>query len=484
MTFPMQRPPAKPSAWELAGAGALVFLLAANVFRAWTQSITVDEAITYNQVLSGPLSQVLTDARVNNHVLQSALSWISVHLFGLSEFSLRLPSVLAGALYFAVIWRLSQFCFGRGPLVLLSILALAGNPFVLDYLSAARGYGLGLALFFWAFEQVFMFLAADREPRRLYRAGIGLGLAVAANLVISTAAAALGLVLAIALARERRGFWQLVDGFAGPALVTGFVILALPVSRLERDQFYYGSSNLSTFAFNLADLSFAHKDVLVSLGYHSIRGALAGIVLPLLFAAIVAAGLLALWRWPKRTLPSALAALTGGTLVILLAAVVALHHGVNLLYPLGRTGICWAPLFTLGCLALVRWPPGRAASAPLVLFLLASVGTFALGFTTNYYSEWKFDSGTKRAVNMIRAREAATGRRDVSVTTSSFIDPSTAFYRTLYHLDWMRPIPGGGADRLADYYLLWPADHSLLAKRNLRTILSDRESGLILAIPQ
>src|SRR5436305_14681813 len=83
-------------------------LFTVNIYRAATQSITVDEAYAYDLFIEPPLAQVLTSFNATHHVLQSLLSKRSVKSFGVSEFTLRLPTLIGGLLYFVVVYLLSR----------------------------------------------------------------------------------------------------------------------------------------------------------------------------------------------------------------------------------------------------------------------------------------------------------------------------------------------------------------------------------------
>jgi hypothetical protein len=87
-------------------------LLAANFYRAATQSIVHDEAITWELYLSGPASAVFHFYDANNHFLAIILFRISTTLFGHSEFAIRLPAVLAGAWFFWTVFRLCALILG------------------------------------------------------------------------------------------------------------------------------------------------------------------------------------------------------------------------------------------------------------------------------------------------------------------------------------------------------------------------------------
>src|SRR5277367_3346735 len=107
--------------WNMLSRAILLILLISCAFRAATQSITIDEAFTWQSYLVNPFGMIFTapyDA--NNHVLSTMLCWISIHLLGTSEFTLRLPSVLACAIYFVSVFRISTILFKNRPAHFLS----------------------------------------------------------------------------------------------------------------------------------------------------------------------------------------------------------------------------------------------------------------------------------------------------------------------------------------------------------------------------
>ncbi|MGB6944447.1 MAG: hypothetical protein WBE37_18760, partial [Bryobacteraceae bacterium] len=125
-------------------AALLLFsvLLAANIYRAATQSFVHDEALTWQYYLSGPASDIFHTFTANNHFLATVLFKISITLFGTSEFAIRLPTVLAGAWFYWTVFRLCGMVLGDGWLFLTGCGALTLNPLLLDFFVAARGYGL------------------------------------------------------------------------------------------------------------------------------------------------------------------------------------------------------------------------------------------------------------------------------------------------------------------------------------------------------
>ena len=124
----------------------------------------------------------------NNHILSSIMIKLSVTLGGLSPFTLRLPSLIAGFfLTLGVFWLLKRI--DSWPLRWAAFAVVCLHPMLLDFSIAARGYSLSLAFFVWAP----LFLYGTPLPDRR----ILLGLSIASNLAILFPV--LALLVAVAL---------------------------------------------------------------------------------------------------------------------------------------------------------------------------------------------------------------------------------------------------------------------------------------------
>ena len=177
---------------------SVVFLI--NVFRACSQSITYDEAVTYHYYVAAPWSRLLAKL-ANNHLVNSLGCRATTWLFGTSELTIRMPSLGGGMLYLASLLLVCHYGFGAGPFLLLATALIALNPMVLDFLSAARGYGLALGFLLAGMYQLLMYLDQPdarfyngKGRRRLIVAAVCLALAVHSNLSFLIGAG--GLVLA------------------------------------------------------------------------------------------------------------------------------------------------------------------------------------------------------------------------------------------------------------------------------------------------
>ena len=116
----------------------------------------------------------------NNHLLSTAIGLMSYKLVGLSLLGSRIGSVLAFGLYAWAAWRIG----GRAERITVRwslLFALLLCPFVLDFFSLFRGYGLQMAFWLVALDGALRY-AENRGSRALAQALTGLLLANAAVL--------------------------------------------------------------------------------------------------------------------------------------------------------------------------------------------------------------------------------------------------------------------------------------------------------------
>lgn len=108
------------------------------VIRANSLSFTHDEAFSYKFLIGQDDPQVTA----NHHILNTQLMGVSKSLFGKSELALRLPNVLAFLLFAAGYFLITTRTKIKHSWLLFALYFF--NPFVLDFFSLARGYGLSM----------------------------------------------------------------------------------------------------------------------------------------------------------------------------------------------------------------------------------------------------------------------------------------------------------------------------------------------------
>lgn len=377
--------------WILA---ALAGLVGAHVIvRAWCVPTIHDEAMTFFvYVQTGDFLPFLSHWDAGNHLLDTALAWCCYKVFGMHAWALRLPSIAAFVLYawYTLRWgtlirsALTRWCLW-GALLLF--------PFLLDFFSLFRGYGIGMAALSAALFHGAGYL---RSRRSIDLIGTLCWMTVATF-------ADLGLITLHGLLLVAMLFAWITDAprqrIAKPLLLLllpGVVPLAFAASyslALEaHGSLYYGSTQ------GLVNGSIASLSIL-----------LFGLDHPVLNAsvALLVMVLLLLSGWIFRTGARdhrtwAIALLSGLLLADVLGRVV-LFHWRGTLYPEDRTALQWALLSVL-LFALVVDGNRRYRPASLLLFALPLRTLLTLNVDrTSYWPEQAIPIGMHQRIHELQA---------------------------------------------------------------------------------
>jgi Dolichyl-phosphate-mannose-protein mannosyltransferase len=162
------------------------FLLTYLIIRAQTISLNWDEAYSFFEFVRTPrwFPVELNTMSANNHFLNSWLMKMSVAFLGESELALRLPNLLASLLYFYTAMRIAQLLFTKRIWQVGVFLIITVNPYLLDYFSMARGYGISMAFLLAAVYQFLLFFRNNYSIVQAYRVQLFLLLALLANLTM------------------------------------------------------------------------------------------------------------------------------------------------------------------------------------------------------------------------------------------------------------------------------------------------------------
>jgi hypothetical protein len=435
-------------------SAAVAVLAAWLVIRASTQSLTHDEALTYNDFVTRSWYGVFTTYYPNHHILHTVLVKLVTSVFGVSELTLRLPAILGGVLYAICSARLTARLLGRNVWAAVTLALLVLNPYVVDFLVASRGYALALAFFVWHIDELLL--------GRSIRASLLAGLAVCANVTFLFAVAATTLARLL-LHRDRRFLANSVR-LVLPGMAIFGAICGAAVSSARKDQFFIGTESLWEMASDLMTVSFRYG----SRDY-----------LPLALPALIVAGCAALAALFAKATPAAVPRFFALSSLLVIAELVAVHVATGLLYPTPRTGLY---LVVLGTLLLST---GAAASERRLLLvpLFAIAIAYAAQLPTRSFYEWRYDAATARLFEQVLATTPPAGMR---ICADWPYEPTLNFYRGLRNAKMIEPIERDTFEQ-CDFALVNVRErfvgtrHDLLFARSpLREIARDHASGSVL----
>jgi hypothetical protein len=442
------------------------------VYKAAHTSITHDEVSTYDY-LHFSFWQLLQDPRcfgtANNHVLNTLLMKLSVGAFGTAEWALRLPNLLAFALFLGVAARwvlaLSELHGFRWAAMLLLVV----HPFMLDFFGLCRGYGLMLAFILLSLFGFYRYMkeSGNRWATVSWAAAV---LAVMSNFTALNFFVSLGAVWLLNLVGNwhNNGGWRVLL----PPL-TATVALALlagkPIALLRsRNEFEWGAGQwLETVSHYLDNWSYVLIPYIGN-GIEEQRVWHLPFFLSAMFV-IVGLGLLGLiWSWFKNKRLSVDRQFF--CLAALLPALVALgtvlqHNLFQTAYLDNRTAVLYAPLIRvcwvfLGLLLVQRFSRVQWPMLAFSLFLLYHFFTrWELGNTR----EWWYDRNSKAVITTLNER--IPKGQQVSVGAYWIFEPAMSFYIRNQPLERILPIKySKSLDTAAhnDYYIVYPDDARML----------------------
>jgi len=466
------------------------------IVRARLQAITLDEATTYFWWVRAysPWSPVS-----NNHILNSLLMRVSTHVFGTSVLTVRLPALLGAALYISICYFLCRSITNRFSLQFPVFLCLIYNPFISDFMVAARGYGLANAFLLAAIAiPIWHHQTGGPSLRKSCAwASLALGLSFTANFSFAFvdvaaffALAAWALWLSGTDSKIRTLGFCIFPGLFVALLIGGYTITHMP-----REELWIGAHSLREMWRSLIEVSLHqfNPQYQGSRWYNALnhfKPRLLSYLGILCVCQLVAATLDGSWlkesnrRWVG-WMTTALAAIV--TLTVLLHWLAFRFD--NLPLPKGRTGIFLLPLFTL-IAASIAASPARSlvsqwlrGSTTAALFCVAIY--FLLCLRVSYFEEYQWDADVKDVYGVLAGLNHSSGVTDVAV--SGLYHAPLNFYRvtskqetfpdfTLISDD-LRPPSGKTV-----YVLAAPFQQAFIDEQKLRVIYHGKSTDAVVAV--
>jgi hypothetical protein len=387
------------------------------IIRGFSVGITHDEALTY-KIING--DEVLKGT-ANHHWLNTQLSALSTYVFGFKEFALRLPNILSFGIFWFFLFRIAKTFLKSSAAQIALLLLLCGNPFILDFFSLCRGYGLSIAFVTTSLYYLFRIVSLRENSRAVhYFLGTGFSiLALSANLnTLNYFLVAQGLMFGCLLVFKSKNRFLLLIVLLILSGITLYFSLHHLFFLKAKDELYFGTNNLHTTIDSLICSSFysrggfAHVEILRYLVY--------GLMLVTAFLLI---------RKKRLFTPDAFAFLV---LIGIFTALIAEHFLFKSLYPINRSSLYIYPIILLAFLLNIESLKSRLIQWLIVI----SSGSFILINIPFYNFErtvtWPEDQHIKEAMLLIKKD---LKNQSIQVAECSWIyEPAINYYRKEYQI--------------------------------------------------
>jgi hypothetical protein len=437
-------------------------LLIYSSLRAALLSFTFDEASTYLDFARGPWSLVLLKGAglsPTNHFLNTAFIKLLAPVLGLGELALRLPNVLAHLLYLIATYRLVR-PLQRAALVVGGFLLLNTNPFVLDFFSLARGYGLGLG--FLAASLACLDGSLRSHKRRVLWEMSALCfafLSVLSNLTFLLFFASLA------------GLFFLLHWGDLPKLAVLAVLMILggafavpPLWTMQKIGALYFGGTAGFWTDTVSSLiECTMYDLPVS--GEALLGVEALLVLVLVGGWLTLIVGIGDFNAHERIGASWPALLVLGCSLASMAA----HKVFGVRFPIERSAILFVPLFFMSLLytlwVLAKSTAGRAvhlADGIAIAAAMACLMNLAAAANVTHARSWEDQSDVKEFFRDLTARHSAEGGGNRRLAATWTLLPSAEYYRVAWELTWLSPIERLDANLGADYYFARPWQKGLV----------------------
>jgi hypothetical protein len=468
-----------------------LFAMAWAIARASVQSITIDEADTYLSFAGRDLRWVFWPD-TNNHVLNSLLIWMTTHLVGPSSISMRVPALLGAALYILTCFFLCRVVTSQFTLRLPLFICLTYNPFVFDYLVAARGYSLAVAFLVAALAiPLWQGVSLDKTCAL---ASLALGLSFTANYSFAFVDLAAFLVV-ITWALRKRGTepaLRVVGLCVMPGLAAALLICGYPLSHWRQaTPIYYGAHSLREMTRSVTQASVYRLDprlegtgLYVAMSFLKTR--LLRAIGILCICLLVVTRLDGSWLGnPDARRMGRFAAALAGIATFALGIHWLAFEFAGLPLPLARTGVYLVPLFTLIAGVIAGGPARSVISRWLrrgtVAAFCCLACYFVLCLRLTYFQEWQWDADAKDVYAVLARYNHTYGITDVG--TSWYYTSTLNYYRAeskkenFAEFFWTVPPTEGKSI----YVLNGAADREFLDKEKLVVVYRGKSSDVVIA---
>jgi hypothetical protein len=434
--------------------GTILFAYVA--FRAYFLSFTHDEGFTCQHFLYPSLKEIFlySNPVPNNHLLNTLCIRFLFSILPLDDFTERLPNVLLYLVYLAFSWRITRDIRSAGWRVA-AFVFLNSVPYLLDFFSMARGYGMSFAFIMGSLYYLKSWLQESKTKSLVATLLFGALATLASFVVLNFYLSLCGVIFIAAIANNRDAFWRkswktflVLLGISAPLI--GYV--SYVSLKMQSDGQLWAGTDSGFWNGTV-------KSLITRILYREFP--VQGLPFVLMSGVIVLILGAAIW-YSYRALKinqyrfNFLAALTLVVLSIS-ASLVLQHYLLGVLYVQDRTALFILIPFLVLTVELfrekVQFQWGKIAFGILVG---GSLLNLLVNANFSYFLEAKFDANTKEALYDLKAYRQG---KDLSELKGLYVywyyHPASCFYQASENIGALKQIERYGTfDPSYEYYYI------------------------------
>jgi hypothetical protein len=463
------------------------------IYKAAIVPATFDEVSTYTSYTGfDKMADIIlnTGGNTNNHILNSLSITLCQSVLGVKLWTLRLPNVLSYFLFCAAMLVLAWRYFGRSSLLFcMPFICMFSNPYLIDFFSLARGYGMGNAFMICSVVCLLLF-SSTQKTKWYYYSILFAMLATYSNFTFLLYWPAVQLLLVGNLLVQQPG-WEVKRVLVKTVLLT-FAFAALCYAALGGMQqsfhdYFSGFVNFYTGVL-LGDIDrFAYGKSFFGLSHQHI----AWLVIAVMLSGVVNAILkIRRNRVSLFTDPFNLLLLL---LLLVLVINVLQVYVANTNYPAYRAGLMYYVLFILVLVFLIRDVIEQNVwGAKILPGILVIVFAFHFACCVNLKSfyDWSYDAYTCDVMDYIdNYRHQHPEAKVVDLNLSNGFRNSFVFYTGTHHVPWLTILyPGNDslqnnmADTSSESLFYYSGDKNVAALKNYKVVEKFRATGMPLPV--
>jgi hypothetical protein len=413
--------------------------------RAYVLSFTIDESQSVILAQQSNYWELIRYVKPesNNHFLITIWLKKCISLGIWQEWILRIPCVLATLVFIVFAWRLAKLLSDDFLLKTVFFILFLANPFVADFFSLARGYGLGIAFQMASLFYIVQFMQ-EKQAKNLLKTLFFAAIATLGHFMF------LNFFMAItALCLFVLTYIKFFEGYT--SWKKSFMYLLIIALGLGLFLFAPLQNLIKNGPKNYGDKNGFIADTFQSLLRSSYSGAsdmgdtpLLWVLIYTLFGLAILHGCGAIYAWWKKGRLMQYFKFASGFAIFWLMALViqVLHYGFKQAFPVTRMTIFLYLPFALtlaGGICAMQQLKFQKIWA-ISVGILASVG-FMQAANFSYTIEWAGHAIDRDIIDYLKETEGnRTEKEQIGITTNTYFEQGINFYKNQNKIKWIHPV--------------------------------------------